>query len=55
MDTADRFLTKQEEGIKTIRFAFQNELHLPTATAGWVWTGARRKQREILRMRFAAS
>lgn len=29
MDTADRFLTKQEEGIKTIRFAFQNEL-LPT-------------------------
>ena len=27
MGTTDRFLTKQEEGIKAIRFAFQNKLH----------------------------
>lgn len=29
MASIDKFLTKEEKGIKTIRFAFQNELHLP--------------------------
>lgn len=34
MASIDKFLTKEEKGIKTIRFAFQNELHLPLDGCG---------------------